>query len=127
MRSLRMKHVVAMVAMAAGIGCCVIGGASSASADTVYDCNQVCSQLHTWPSGAVSDLWPRFDSGYQQALANMQTQGMGYVQARAQCSDGDWYMTDIKSWNVNTASHIDCDELGGMDIIANGADYTHVS
>ena len=126
MLSLRMRHVVATVAVAAGISCCGIIGATSASADTVYDCTQTCSQLHTWWSGAVSDLWPRFDSGYEQALANMQTQGMGYVQARAECDDGDWYTTDIKSWNPDTASHIDCDELGGMNLVSNGADYTYV-
>ncbi|MGC0420970.1 hypothetical protein [Embleya sp. AB8] len=98
--------------------------AGPASAEDFRCTNQRCDQLNTWKNGAVSDIWFRVTDGWSQALANMQSGG-GYVQALAQCENGNWILAGGKSYDNSNASHIDCGNAGYRNTLyGNGALYT---
>lgn len=124
MSMLRRPRVLAVAALVATLSTTGVAAATSASAD-IYDCIGRCNEIHYWTDGQSSDLWTRTDSGYQQALANMQMNGGGSeVAARAFCDNGAWgiwIQSTIWVSSNTSSSHIDCSSALSGYIGANGA------
>ncbi len=123
MRTLSTRWIVVVATMATmGLG--GVLAASPASAQDYTCSNHLCNTTVPWGDNySISDIWYRTDSGYSQALANMQLGG-GYVKALAQCENSNWILSNVKSYDNSKASHVDCGSAGYRNTLyGNGAVY----